>query len=159
MKQKTPEIVDAVRPLMAQALADAVGATKRRVQLWTDAGALHCFPETDRRGRGHQRLYPRSELPFAAVAQVMAENEIRVWLIAVACNSIRAEMADRFGNTKYARWCKSAWSGKTDSYFLFGPPPSESFGWMPGEKLMDLLHAGRTGIVIPVHTVISPFVE
>ena len=159
MKQKTPEVVDAARPLMAKALADAVDTTKRRVQLWTDAGALHCFPETDRRGRGRQRLYPRSELPFAAVAQAMAENEIRVWWIAVACNSIRAEIADRFGNTKHARWCRSAWSGKTDSYFLFGPPPSKSFGWMPREKLMDLLHAGRTGIVIPVHTVISPFVE
>ena len=40
MKQKMPE-ADAERPLMAKALADAVDTTKRRVQLWTDAGALH----------------------------------------------------------------------------------------------------------------------
>ena len=158
MKQKTPE-ADAAHPLMAQALADAVGTTKRRVQLWTDAGALHCFPETDKLGRGRQRLYPRSELPFVAVAHAMAENEVRVSRIGDACYYIRAEMADRHGNTKYARWCLSAWSGKTDSYFLFGPPPSDSFGWMPEDKLMNLLRAGRTGIVIPVHTVISPFVE
>ena len=158
MKQKTPE-ADTDQPLMAQAVADAVGTTKRRVQLWTDAKALHCYPETDKLGRGRQRLYPRSELPFAAVAHAMAENEIRVHWIALACNLVRSEMADRFGNTKYARWCRSAWSGKTDSYFLFGPPSSESFGWMPPEKLMNLLHAGRTGIVIPVHTVISPFIE
>ena len=158
MKQETPEAV-ADQPLMAKAVADAAGTTKRRVQLWTDAGALHCYPETNRLGRGRQRLYPRTELPFAAVAHAMAENEIRVWRIAEACNWVRAEMADRFGNTKHARWCRSAWSGKTNSYFLFGPPPSDSFGWMSGEKLMDLLHAGRTGIVIPVHTVISPFVE
>ncbi len=159
MKQKTPE-ADAERPLMAQALATAVGTTKRRVQLWTDAGALHCFSETDRLGRGHQRLYPRSELPFAAIAHAMAENEIRVSRIAGACNIVRAEMADSFGNTQYARFCRSAWSGKTDSYFLFGAPPSKSFAWMSWEQLKDVLRAGnRTGIIIPVHTVISPFVE
>ena len=54
-------------PLMAQAVADAVGATKRQIQLWTDGGAIRCLPETDRQGRGRQRLYEQSELPFAAL--------------------------------------------------------------------------------------------
>ena len=44
-------------PIMAQAVADAIGANKRQVQIWTDAGILRCLPETDRQGRGRQRLY------------------------------------------------------------------------------------------------------
>ncbi len=56
--------------LMAQAMADAIGATKRQVQIWTDAGVLICRPETDLHpGRGRQRLYDREELPVATLYQ------------------------------------------------------------------------------------------
>lgn len=58
--------------LMAQAVGDAVGATKRQIQIWTDAGVLECRPETDRRGRGRQRIYDRHELPYAAMAAMLS---------------------------------------------------------------------------------------
>ena len=59
-------------PLMAQAFADAVGATKRQIQFWSDHEVLQFEPGSGI-GTGNQRRYPRSEWPFAAVARAMAQ--------------------------------------------------------------------------------------
>ena len=69
---------------IAHAVADAIGATKRQVQVWTDAGAVHCLLETDRQGRGRQRRYHLNELPSAALVaqlarQLLSIGVIRAW--------------------------------------------------------------------------------
>ena len=75
--------------LMAQAVADRIGATKRQVQIWTDAGAIRCIPESDHQGRGRQRLYDRSELPIAAIVAAMARCKLPIGHLVRFANSIR----------------------------------------------------------------------
>ncbi len=67
--------------MMAQAVADAIGATKRQVQLWTDAGAIQCLPDTDRQGRGSQRLYTKDELPTAALVAAAAKAKLPIGIL------------------------------------------------------------------------------
>ena len=64
--------------LMAQAVADTVGATKRQIQIWTDGGVLECRPETDRRGRGRQRIYDHAELKYAAMATMLSRMNFSI---------------------------------------------------------------------------------
>ena len=106
---------------MAQAVADAVGATKRQVQLWSDAGAIQCFPETDRQGRGRQRLYPRSELPFAAMAAFLARYQIPIGMIRAWIHFTRMQLAsDIPGPGRKADWYRRAFRGEEESYMTFG---------------------------------------
>jgi len=149
------KVVDtAEQPLMAQALADEVGATKRQIQLWTDAGALQAFPELQHRpGRGRQRLYPRSEIRYAAMAAELGRYQIPIGRIAGALSCARAEIADRFGTSNYARWCRKAWRGGVQSCFLFYP--DGGFAWCPPELVMVKLSHGYGAIVVPVHTIVS----
>lgn len=74
---------------MAQAVADKVGATKRQIQLWTDGGAIRCLPGTDRQGRGRQRLYDQSELPFAAFVTALARHKIPIGDLVAWCDKLR----------------------------------------------------------------------
>ena len=81
--------------LMAQAVADAIGATKRQVQLWTDAGAIRCIPESDRQGRGRQRRYDRSELPVAALVAAMARCKLPIGHLLRFSDAIRDSVENR----------------------------------------------------------------
>lgn len=64
--------------LMAQAMADAVGATKRQIQTWTDAGILLCRPETDRQGTGIRRKYPREQRAVAAFVTALSRFGLHI---------------------------------------------------------------------------------
>ena len=95
--------------LMAQAVADAIGATKRQVQIWTDAGAVHCIPETDRMGRGRQRLYDQSELPKAAIIARLAEFQVPIGVLQQARKMVEVHLT--FG-TEY----QEALEGRHESW-------------------------------------------
>ena len=118
---------------MAKAVADAVGATKRQVQLWSDAGAIQCFPETDRQGRGRQRLYPRSELPFAAMAAFLARYQIPIGMIRAWIHFSRMQLEhDIPESRRKADWFQRAFRGEEESYMMFGAAEGHitgSFAW------------------------------
>lgn len=148
---------------MAQALADAVGATKRQVQLWSDAGAIQCFPETDRQGRGRQRLYPRSELPFAAMAAFLARYQIPIGMIRAWIHFTRMQLAsDIPGPGRKADWYRRAFRGEEESYMTFGAAEgvvTGSYGWNDRRIMIECVTSNRGYIVLNVRKVIAPFVE
>lgn len=148
---------------MAQAIADAVGASKRQVQLWSDAGAIICFPETDRQGRGRQRLYPRSELPFAAMATFLARYQIPIGMIQAWIRFARMLLAtDVPGPGPKADWYRSAFRGDEESYMMFRAaegPITGSFAWSNRRIMIEGITHNRGYIVLNVRKVIAPFVE
>ncbi len=148
---------------MAQAVADAVGATKRQVQLWSDAGAIQCFPETDRQGRGRQRLYPRSELPFAAMAAFLARYQIPIGMIRAWSHFTRKHLAsDVPGSSLKANWYQRAFRGEEESYIMVGAaegPITGSFVWTDRINMIEDITHNRGQIVLNVRKVIAPFVE
>ncbi len=148
---------------MAQAVADAVGATKRQVQLWSDAGAIQCFPETDRQGRGRQRLYPRSELPFAAMAAFLARYQIPIGMIRAWIHFTRMQLAsDIPGPGRKADWYRRAFRGEEESYMTFGAEEgvvTGSYGWNDRRIMIENITHNRGCIVLNVKKVIAPFVE
>ena len=75
--------------MMAQAVADAIRATKRQVQLWTDAGVIQCLPDTDRQGRGSQRLYSKDELPTAALVAAAAKAKLPIGILKRFAENLR----------------------------------------------------------------------
>ena len=160
LRRKPPE---RDQPLMAQAVADAVGATKRQVQLWSDAGAIQCFPETDRQGRGRQRLYPRSELPFAAMAAFLARYQIPIGMIRAWSQFARMHLAsDVPGSSRKADWYQRAFRGEEESYMLFGTAEAvitENFGWNDRSIMIARITHNRGYVVLNVRKVIAPFVE
>ncbi len=148
---------------MAQAVADAVGATKRQVQLWSDAGAILCFPETDRQGRGRQRLYPRSELPFAAMAAFLARYQIPIGMIRAWTHFTRMQLAsDIPGPGRKAEWFRRAYRGEEESYMMFQAadgPVTGRFGWNDRRIMIEGVTHNHGYIVLNVSKVIAPFVE
>ncbi len=148
---------------MAQGVADAVGATKRQVQLWSDAGAIQCFPETDRQGRGRQRLYPRSELPFAAMAAFLARYQIPIGMIRAWIHFTRMQLAsDIPGPGRKADWYRRAFRGEEESYMTFGAAEgvvTGSYGWNDRRIMIEGITHNRGHIVLNVRKVIAPFVE
>ncbi len=148
---------------MAQAVADAVGATKRQVQLWSDAGAIQCFPETDRQGRGRQRLYPRSELPFAAMAAFLARYQIPIGMIRAWIHFTRMQLAGDIPElVRKADWFQRAFRGEEESYMMFTQAEeflTGSFQWSDREKMIANITRDPGYIVLNVRKVIAPFVE
>ncbi len=148
---------------MAQAVADAVGATKRQVQLWSDAGAIQCLPETDRQGRGRQRLYPRTELPFAVMAAFLARYQIPIGMIRAWIGFSRMQLAsDIPGSGRKADWYRRAFRGEEESYMMFGTAEeviTENFGWNDRRIMIDGVTHNHGYIVLNVRKVIAPFVE
>ena len=148
---------------MAQAVADAVGATKRQVQLWSDAGAIQCFPETDRQGRGRQRLYPRTELPFAAMAAFLARYQIPIGMIRAWTHFTRALLVNDIPeSSRKADWYQKAFRGEEESYMMFEAAEKRitgSFGWNPRRIMIESVTHNRGYIVLNVRKVIAPFVE
>jgi len=148
---------------MAQAVADAVGATKRQVQLWSDAGAIQCFPETNRQGRGRQRLYPRSELPFAAMAAFLARYQIPIGMICAWIHFTRMQLAsDIPGPGPKADWYRRAFRGEVESYMMFGAAEGHitgSYMWTDRKKMIEYITHNSGQIALNVRKVIKPFVE
>ncbi len=148
---------------MEQGVADAVGATKRQVQLWSDAGAIQCFPETDRQGRGRQRLYPRSELPFAAMAAFLARYQIPIGMIRAWIHFTRMQLtSDIPGAGRKADWYQRALRGEEESYMTFGAAEgvvTGSYGWHDRRIMIEGITHNRGYIVLNVRKVIAPFVE
>ena len=153
------------QPLMAKAVADAVGATKRQVQFWTDHGVLQFLPGGGGT-RGNQRLYPRTELPFAAMACYLAASGIQIGTIGLAVFHVRLQLSDPnlpgANLPKYRRFLR----GETESYILVRIHPKGAGGYDQGvtwvrekdlvEKYLKWDHAMT---VINVKLVMSPHVE
>ena len=149
---------------MAQAVADAVGATKRQVQLWSDAGAIQCFPETDRQGRGRQRLYPRSELPFAAMAAFLARYQIPIGMIRAWIYFTRMMLAsDMPGSNRKADWYRKAFRGQEESYMMFQAAErgtiTGGYMWTDRTIMVENVTHNLGYIVLNVRKVIAPLVE
>ena len=153
------------RPLMAKALADAVGATKRQVQFWSDHGVLQFLPGSGG-ARGNQRLYLRTELPFAAMARALAASGIQIGTIDLAMILVRGELSNsnlrRANPSKFRRYLR----GETDSYILVRtyPDPAgdgykQSVTWIPEKDLVKYAKDDPAMTVINVKRVMSPHVE
>ena len=152
------------QPLMAKALADGVGATKRQVQFWTDHGVLQFLPGSGG-GRGNQRLYPRTELPFAAMAAALAVSGIQIGTIKMAMFLVRGELTNPTNPganlPKFRRFLR----GEADSYILVRHHPAPGGGykpsvaWIPEKDLVKYLGWDRGTTVINVKRVMSPHVE
>ena len=154
-----------VQPLMAKALADAVGATKRQVQFWTDHGVLQFLPGSGG-ARGNQRLYPRTELPFAAMACALAASGIQIRTIKLAMHLVRGELSSPVrpdtDPPKFRRFLR----GRADSYILVRTHPAmkgdgykQSVTWIPEKDLKKYAKGDRAMTVINVKRVMSPHVE
>ena len=153
------------QPLMAQALADAVGATKRQVQFWSDHGVLLFLPGSGG-ARGNQRLYLRTELPFAALACYLAASGIQIGTIRLAVPFIRGELSNPNRpaalRSKFWRFLR----GETNSYILVRtfPDPGgdgykQSVTWIPEKDLMKYAKYDQAMTVINVKRVMTPHVE
>ncbi len=152
------------QPLMAKALANAVGATKRQVQFWTDHGVLQFLPGSGG-ARGNQRLYPRTELPFAAMAGALAASGIQIGTIKLAMFLVRVELSNSTNPganpSKFRRWLR----GEADSYILVHKHLGDdgeykvSVTWIPEKDLVKYLGWDHATTVINVKRVMSPHVE
>ncbi len=159
---REPQAAD--QPLMAKALADGVGATKRQVQFWSDHGVLQFLPGSGGT-RGNQRLYPRTELPFAAMAHYLAVSGIQIGTIKLAMFFVRMELSNPHNPgadpPKYRRYLR----GKIDSYILVQTFPApgggyqQSVTWVSKKGLLKCLKDDRATTVINVRRVMSPHVE
>ncbi len=152
------------QPLMAKAVADAVGATKRQVQFWSDHGVLQFLPGSGG-ARGNQRLYLRTELPFAAMACYLAASGIQIGTIELAVFMVRNELSDPnlpgANPPKYRRYLR----GEIDSYILVRTHPAprsgydQSVTWIAESDLLECLKHDRATTVVNVMRVMSPHVE
>ena len=152
------------QPLMAQALADAVGATKRQVQFWSDHGVLQFLPGSGG-ARGKQRLYLRSELPFAAMARALAASGIQIGTIELAMFLVRGELNNpnlpRANPSKFRRYLR----GEANSYILVRTHPKSGGGyeqsvtWIPEKDLVKYAKYDPAMTVINVKRVMTPHVE
>ena len=143
-------------PIMAQALADAIGARKRQVQIWTDAGILRCLSGTDRQGRGKQRLYDPSEKGFAALAARMADVKTPIGDMSAWMGLVREVVAK--GDPKEglpAEAYRAALAGEMDSWLIYARKRalewSERYGWVLNKKdLVELLMSEPSVVVVNV---------
>ena len=149
---------------MAQAVADAIGATKRQVQLWTDGGAIRCLPETDRQGRGRQRLYDQTELPFAALVAALATHKLPIGDLILWSRVVRTSLREfPFQGKKYTKdWHEAAFRGEIESYIILRSHKGEQAAgltWLDLDDTLKTLKLAGTAIVINVQETVSPFVR
>ncbi len=162
LARKTPP---ADKPLLMQALADTVGATKSQIQFWTDHGILGYLPGTGG-GQGHNRVYPRSELPFAAMARSLAAHGVQVGAIDLAVFGARLSL-NPHSTLKGAKpqWHRRALRGHVESYMVLSWWPrgdgSEPLGftWVGRDQLLKKMSDGHGAIVLNVQRVLSPYAE
>ena len=155
---------------MAQAVASRVFATKRQVQLWTDGGAIRCLPETDRQGRGRQRLYDPAELPYVALVSYLAKFQVQIGFLKYFAEWARHYTWDEppCGKSgEFQRWCRRALKGEVESYILFwlnpggmtSDRPNDQFlipNWLSADDLQERLMGAGAGIVVNVRAVMTP---
>jgi hypothetical protein len=150
---------------MAKALADTVGATKRQVQFWSDHGVLEFLPGSGGT-RGNQRLDPRTEMPFAAMACYLAASGIQIGTIKLAMFHVRMELSNPnlpgADPPKFRRYLR----GEIDSYIVVYTFPAMVGGgydqrvtWLSEKALVKHLNDNRAMTVINVKRVLSPYVE
>ena len=134
---------------MAKALADAVGATRRQVQLWTDAHVIDCLPGTDRQGTGRKRLYGQSEIPFAALAAELAKWQISIGRIALLVGWVRA--------SRKMPKPKMILRGTQINWLVI--PRDQEDPVIASERVGDSLETYPSAIVINVKEVMEPEVQ
>ena len=147
-------------PLMAQAVADAIGATKRQVQLWTDAKIIKCIPETDRLGPGRQRHYERDEIPIAALVAATATFRLPIRLLDLLSCTIRHLVARGdddlpSGAGHPASWYRQALAGEFESFIVL-PYHREGVAWRYREAALKYLDDdyGYPVFLIPVRPIV-----
>ena len=150
--------------LMAQAVADAVGATKRQIQIWTDAGAIDCLPETDRQGRGRQRLYDKSELPIAALIAYLARYKLPIGSLQLASIAVREFLNDPDIPQEDREWARAALKGDIESYMVFSimrhkDPRRARFTWRTRDQLLGILENYDGQLIVNVRKVIAPLTQ
>lgn len=141
---------------MAQAFADAIGASKRQVQHWTDRGAIKCIPATDQQGRGKQRHYDEEEIPIARLVAQMAAFQLPIGRLVWMANAIRSQV--QHGSTEKgtpggfpASWHRKALAGGHESYLVLRASRG-SIMWTDRKGRDDMLEQ-IAAFVIPVHIV------
>ncbi len=144
---------------MAQAVADAIGASKRQVQLWTDAGALLCVAETNRQGRGRQRLYEPAELPVAKLVAAMARFKVPIGTLILWSRMIRSSLGHVPISPKdeyTPEWYRAALEGKVQSYLTLRIDHGvESVSWTNQKHMLEQLEISPGAIVIHVKNVVT----
>ena len=121
------------KPIMVQAFADAIGATKRQVQFWTDRGAVRCISETDLQGRGKQRHYDAAEIPIAALVAGMAKFQLPIGMLVMWSSQIRdliehGDVEEGMPGGQPADWYRRAIAGKHESFIVLRAG-REGFAW------------------------------
>ena len=157
----------AAKPLMAQAVADAIGATLRQVQIWTDAGVLQCIAETDRQGRGRQRLYDQEVIPIAALIAAAAQFKLPIGALMVISFAIRHllyrtpaddPVAAKVRGEYTSKWYQSALRGEIDSFIYISPEtPNTSIivSWHDKDLIDKMLEGDKCAILINVRNIIK----
>ena len=144
-----------VKPLMAQAFADEIGATKRQVQFWTDRGAIKCIPETDQQGRGKQRHYDEAEIPIARIIAQTGAAQLPIGRLIWSADEIRGKLEHGDGLAgppgRPASWYRAALAGKHKSFICLRVS-IQNFAWFD-ETDKDRFTDRIAGFVIPVHEV------
>lgn len=164
MTRRTPVEQAVERPLMAQAVANAVGATKRQVQLWTDAGVIKCLPETDRQGRGRQRLYPTEELPFAAIAHFLSVYQIPIGRLKFYMDLVRQDVFWN-PNATTAEQLRKKFRSDQEFFLIIDPAgtraTTQNFRLSPDslQGQMRSMTKMSGGIWVNLRKVAEPFVE
>lgn len=133
--------------IMAKALADAAGSTRRKVQIWTDAKVLECLPGTDYQGSGKQRLYDPSEIKFAKLAAELSSHQVSIGRIAEIVGSFR----DRLSRPNPERFPVD---------WLTITPPADGYekewvGFIPDQLLLTELVRHPSAVVINVKEVMG----
>ena len=149
-------------PLMAQALAEAIGATKRQVQIWTDAGAIRCIEGTDRQGTGRQRLYDPQEVPIAALIAKMAQLKAPIGTLLLGAHQIRTHLDGGFPPELHVKqspaWFRRAVRGEISSYLVLSPdfePGRLSFSWCNQKAVDEFVEFGKCMLIVNVKRTVS----
>ncbi len=120
-----------------------------------------CIPETDRQGRGHQRLYDRSELPFVALVNALSDYKVPIGDLVKWTSIAReylGESAWKLGPHTKA-WCKSALAGERESFLVFywlHNRRVHGAHWTDSEGLATDLQKVPMSIVVNVRETMSP---
>lgn len=139
-----------IHPLMAQAIADEIGATKRQVQIWTDAGVLCCMPETDRKGRGRQRLYNTGEVAFGALAARMANLNMPIGHLQRWMRLVREVWDEGSSDGTPPSEYRAALRGEFESWLVFKNEERTriNYGWLLKRDELEKFMAEESAMVV-----------
>jgi hypothetical protein len=77
-QKRDAHVVERMTSYSLADLVDIVGAKRRSLQLWADAGAIKAEPESDRAGRGVHRHFSRDEAIIACILHAFASRTIAI---------------------------------------------------------------------------------